>query len=73
MNVYVVTVKLPRNKDHDQRNKKIGSCQFSPYCTDVTGEHHSFIATAEDETQLRQQLKTTTGCQHVTRIERVAG
>jgi hypothetical protein len=72
MPVYIVTVKLPRNPTHDPAHKKTGECQFSPHCTDLTGQHHSFVAGAENEKILRRQLAHTTGCEHITRIEEMA-
>jgi hypothetical protein len=64
---YIVTVKLPKNPEHDPRNKKTGECDFSAECTDVTGEHHSFIAYGVSATQVIGHL----GGYHITRIEKV--
>lgn len=62
---YIITVKQARNPNHDPRNKKSGACPFSVFCTDVTGEHHSFLGTEMDAERLRQEGV------HITRIERV--
>lgn len=69
MNAYIVTVKLPRDKTHDPANKKTGACSISPECTDVTGQHHSFITTLEPPV-IRQYL--TGEGMHLTRIEKVS-
>lgn len=66
---YIVTIKLPRNKAHDPRNKKSGPCRVSQYCTDVTGEHHSYVTEAESEHAARTRAELNFG--HVTRIELV--
>jgi hypothetical protein len=51
---YLVTVKLPKNPAHNPRAKQTGQCPFSDECTDVTGEHHSFLTNAEGVAQLRE-------------------
>jgi len=75
----IVTVKLPRNSNHDQRNKKTGKCPLfrPPYlpfevqgefpCTDITGSHHSYIEYGESLMEIRQTAEKKFG--HVTRIE----
>ncbi len=47
--MWLVTVKLPRNRLHDPRNKKEGECPVNTdyACTDITGAHHSVIAERE--------------------------
>jgi len=67
---YLVTIKLPRNRDHDPRNKKSGPCPVSGYCTDVTGEHHSYLTVAPSEADAREEARAR-GFSHVTRIELV--
>lgn len=62
----LVTVKLPKNPEHDPRNKKTGLCPVSPTCTDVTGEHHTVVARSAAEVE---ELREKFG--HITRIERV--
>jgi len=71
MNLFIVTVKLRLDVDHDPRNKKTGPCPVSGKpCTDVTGAHHSFIVSALDETAARR-LTEDNGFSHITRIEEV--
>lgn len=60
---WIITIKQPKNKLHDPRNKQTGPCVVSSLCTDVTGEHHSFIGTASDIEKLK------TDGTHITRIE----
>lgn len=60
---YLVTVKLPKNPAHDPRAKQTGPCRYSDECTDVTGEHHSFLIKADGLDTLR-----TSGV-HITRVE----
>jgi hypothetical protein len=62
---YIVTIKVPRNSEHDPHNKQTGRCPLSPECTDVTGEHHSALMTGTTLAGLR-----ATGV-HITRVERV--
>lgn len=62
---YIVTVKLPRNPDHNPRDKKTGRCPVSPECTDSTGEHHSHLVETD---RLFMALERFS---HVTRVERV--
>lgn len=64
--MYIITIKLPKNPEHDPRNKKMSVCEFSPVCTDATGEHHSFLGT--DETLALLRGRDT----HITRVELVA-
>lgn len=71
MITFLVTVKLPKNPEHNPRNKKTGPCPVNGKpCTDVTGEHHTFLAelddvTAEDVREIYQSMY------HVTRVETV--
>jgi hypothetical protein len=62
---YLVTVKLPRNPDHDPRDKKTGACPVSPECTDATGEHHTFLLETD------RLFLALARYAHVTRVERV--
>lgn len=59
----IVTIKLPKNSNHDPHNKVVGSCPFTETCTDSTGEHHSGLRTEEEIEGLRQSGY------HITRIE----
>lgn len=65
MDSYIITIKQPRNPEHDPRNKRTGACAYSPECTDVTGEHHSFLGTRADVDRLRADGV------HITRTEKV--
>ena len=71
--LYIVTVKLPKNKGHDPRNKKTGACPLDAdaLCTDVTGEHHTILVDSPySYKRVEEQLKEK---YHVTRIEDVSG
>lgn len=64
MQMYIVTIKLPTDPQHDPKNKKTGACLLSKECTDVTGAHHSVLV-PED------QLETIRASgMHITRVER---
>lgn len=71
MDRYLVTVKLPKNPEYSPRDKKTGPCPVGGQpCTDVMGEHHTFLAeldgvTAEGVRDIYQ------GIYHVTRVEAV--
>ena len=65
--LYIVTVKQPKNKDHNPHDKKTGSCGYSDECTDVTGEHHSFVVDALNVDVIKERM----GALHITRIEKV--
>lgn len=67
---YIVTVKLPRNPNHDPRNKQTARCKFSPICTDSTGEHHNFLVMAPSVKKVREIVKKVYGDIHITRIEK---
>lgn len=60
---YLVTVKMPKNPAHNPHAKQAGPCPFSDECTDVTGEHHTFLTDAEGVEQLRANGS------HITRTE----
>jgi len=64
----LVTVKLKKNPEHDPRNKKTGRCPVTGgICTDMTGEHHTYIEVGCDIDHIRRRAKRRFG--HVTRIE----
>jgi hypothetical protein len=46
---YIVTVRQQRQPGHDPQNKKVGVCSYSNFCTDVTGEHHSYLFTGTEQ------------------------
>lgn len=62
----LVTIKLPKNPEHDPRDKKTGACAVSRECTDVTGEHHT-VAVRDDGAV--QMLRDRYG--HITRVENI--
>jgi len=59
----LVTIKLPRNPDHDPHNKVTGTCPAG-ICTDATGEHHTLVALGDEDVE---ELRALYG--HITRIE----
>lgn len=75
----IVTVRLPRDKTHDPRNKKTGVCPLfskqidsisvSRLCTDITGEHHCYVEEGYDLEVIRKKAETI--FKHVTRIEEI--
>jgi hypothetical protein len=71
MATYIVTVKLAKNPEHNPRDKKTGPCPVSGKpCTDVTGEHHTFIFVAEGEGWTVEGVRELyEGIYHVTRVE----
>jgi len=66
----LVTVKLPKNPEHDPRNKKTGPCPMNDgyMCTDVTGEHHTVLWTNSNGIFDAEEYFKGLG-HHVTRIE----
>lgn len=72
MKEFIVTIKLPRNPDHNPRNKMEGICPVSgARCTDVTGEHHSYIQEGESVEEVVAEFREKHPKVHVTRIEGV--
>lgn len=73
--VFTVTVKLPKNPNHDPHNKVTGVCPLSEDfgaadCTDVTGEHHSITLVTSDKWDATKMKEFFVGKgYHVTRIE----
>ncbi len=64
----IVTVKLPRNPEHDPRNKQVGPCPVTgKLCTDITGNHHSYLAIGESVEEITATAVNLHG--HVTRVE----
>lgn len=63
--IFLVTVKVPRNPDHDPANKIEGQCPVNPNtrCSDVTGQHHTVIAGTQE------RVDAIAACFHVTRVE----
>jgi len=67
MAFWIVTIKLAKTNAHDPRNKVTAGCPTSGHCTDSTGEHHSFVMTADSSDQIKEYFKTREI--HVTRVE----
>lgn len=67
--LYLVTVKLPKNPDHNPHDKKTGVCPASQQvCTDATGEHHTVVVSSTWGLEaVTEACKTQFG--HVTRVE----
>lgn len=71
MAAFLVTVKLRKNPEHNPRAKKTGPCPVNGKpCTDVTGEHHTFLADL-DEVDAEGVREIYAGLYHVTRVETV--
>ena len=65
----IITVKLQKNPNHNPDKKLTGRCPVTnQLCTDITGEHHSFIEYGRDLDGIRQKIKDY----HVTRIEAIS-
>lgn len=72
MQQFIVTVKLPKNPNHDPRNKQTGPCPVSGQpCDDVTGEHHSFLMGTSSTITVAEIRAIYAKTWHVTRVERV--
>lgn len=68
MQNWLVTVKLPRNPDHDPTNKVAGNCPVNGApCSDITGQHHTVrvLASSEEGARLWAEVKRF----HLTRVE----
>lgn len=70
----IVTIRLPRNPLHNPKHKREGICPlFCPIdspkriCTDITGEHHSYIEEGTSLEDIKKRAKVKS--HHVTRIE----
>lgn len=70
----IVTVKLRDNPyrralGHDPENKKRGNCPIlkNKFCTDITGDHHSYLEKGRDEAEIKKRAEVKGF--HVTRIE----
>jgi hypothetical protein len=63
---------LRKNPAHNPQAKVSGPCPVSELCTDVTGEHHSFISIGpQDEAEVRELVAQhgAAGGYRLTRIE----
>lgn len=64
----IITVKLPKNLQHNPHDKQIGNCPLSnKVCTDVTGEHHSYIESGRSKYEII--IKASKKGKHITRME----
>ena len=71
MSQWIVTVNLHRKMRHDPKHKQLGVCPIpgsQMRCTDITGEHHSFIVEANSITEAREKVNPSLW---ITRIEEV--
>jgi hypothetical protein len=75
---FLVTVKIAKDPVHKPRDKKTGSCPVSGKpCTDVTGEHHTFLVDLDGHTMNGEAVGAEAvremyqGTYHVTRVETV--
>jgi hypothetical protein len=69
---FLVTIKLPKNPEHNPREKKTGPCPVNGKpCTDVTGEHHTFLVETETEMSAEFVRGLYEPNYHVTRVEAV--
>lgn len=73
---YIVTVRmLKKNPAHNPQAKVTGDCPVTGRpCTDVTGEHHSFLRIGMyDEAEVRESIATVgKGIYRLTRLEEIA-
>lgn len=68
---FLVTVRLPKNPAHNPRDKKTGPCPVNGKpCTDVTGEHHSFLVDLDDM-DAEGVHEIYLGIHRVTRVETI--
>lgn len=67
---FIITIKLPKDPDHDPHNKITAACPYSDECSDATGAHHSFLRTNFATANEARAFYVALG-QHVTRIESV--
>lgn len=67
--LFLVTVKLARNPEHNPRAKVTTSCPvgLGAPCTDATGEHHTYLVEATSRDVALAHAQQRYG--HVTRIE----
>lgn len=65
--MYLVTVKVKKNPNHDPHNKVTGLCPVTGLeCSDVTGEHHTLTSYLGSIEECREFWGKE---YHVTRIE----
>ncbi len=64
----IITIKLKRNPNHNPKDKKKGKCPITNNeCSDITGEHHSYIETGNSLKEI--EIKAKNKYSHITRIE----
>ena len=65
----IITIKLKRNSNHNPKDKKKGKCPIinNEFCSDITGEHHSYIETGNSLKEIESKAKNKYS--HITRIE----
>lgn len=68
--IYIITVKVLSNPNHNPRVKRAGRCNFSEYCSDKTGAHHCFLVLAKNRGEAQLQVEKKFIGIHITRIER---
>jgi hypothetical protein len=74
---HIVTVKVRRAEEHDPFNKVRGICPvFAGWCSDITGQHHSVLVTADGFEEVRNLVEPLSGQDGmpeftITRIEEV--
>lgn len=66
--MYLVTVKLKKNPEHNPHNKITGPCpvDWGKKCSDSTGEHHTFPSYLGSIEECKEFWSNE---YHVTRIE----
>jgi len=71
----IVTLRFTKNPKHDPKNKVTDYCPLSKgiaICTDVTGEHHSYIESGSSLEEIKvKALQKFPKADHVTRIEAI--
>lgn len=66
--IWLVTVKLAKNPDHNPHKKQSGPCPVNGKpCTDTTGEHHTV---ADFTSKTEEQVRKVFAGFHITRIEK---
>lgn len=68
--LWIVTVKIKKNKSHDPKNKLTSMCPLHfRTCTDTTGQHHSILHQTEDNYPVKKVIELFEEQFHVTRVE----
>lgn len=71
--MFIITVKMPKNPDHDPKNKVTGKCPVGlGICTDSTGEHHSYLDMESRTIEEAHDNAVSLGADHITRIEQIS-